>query len=191
MCSETANYSSMKMPTHINNNLTFYIPHINSNIATKEYIKNIFHNLNIGKVERVCFIGDKNFIDKVAFVYMEQWYNTIVVEHLQEKIIDDNQEAIIVYDDPNSWTLLPTHKLDNNNIIEYFNTQDELLNIYAEQVNYLNNQNLELKTELNKIKSWVGLPNMENLSNTFTNNSCCGAVSPAWNPNGESSNVSL
>ena len=124
MCSETANYSEslisyddpyIQKKSHltynIDNNLAMYIPNIDANYGNEHFIRETFLKLNIGFVESVFFhsnVGEMGETwDLFAYVIMKEWYNNIIVEHLQEKIIDEDQHARIVYDDPSYWLLLP------------------------------------------------------------------------------------
>jgi len=208
MCSETANYSPIMMriiqQQTVNPKLSIYIPHITHHNATEEFIKYIFKTLNIADVNRVDFQDHINQVDKIAFVHMNQWYTNVVVEHLQSKIIDDNQEARIVYDDPNYWILRPNKQVNLNNYLEDLSKLQTIVvdsnKIMTEQIYSLEQKNTVLENTVKEMQWWINLHDANikylttqnqsdqtnNTNNTlFTNNSCCGAVSDAWNPSGE------
>lgn len=221
MCSETAYINDMieswntesitKTNTtfyEINNNLSIYIPHILKEYANFEYIKTIFHNLGIGEVMRIDFITHSYFQDdKVAFIHMDKWYNNNMVQNLQSKIMNDNEDAKLVYDDPNYWSLLQNKRPIQDS---YFKKIDNLENIVfnfnkgmSERIYSLEKKNTLLEDNIKElewtmrlhdtdIRHFANVNNPYQLSqqqdtNIYTNNSCCGAVSHAWNPLGESS----
>ena len=209
MCSETANYSLDMMQFNaqpiVNSGLSIYIPYIAHNNANEEYIKYVFKVLNISEVSRVDFQDHGNQVDKIAVVHMKQWYTNVVVEHLQEKIMDNNQEARIIYNDPDYWILLPNKRSIPENYDEHLsnlqNTVFDSNKAMAERIYSLEQKNYALETTIKEMQWCINLHDVnirylvdQNTSklpdnsiennNNLTNNSCCGAVSDAWNPYG-------
>ncbi len=95
----------------INPELSIYIPRVFENI-TEDRIKEVFQSLDIGDVSRVDFVerpenGVDQYTTYMAFIHFNTWYDNITTEHLQERIIDHELEARLVYDDPYYWLLLP------------------------------------------------------------------------------------
>jgi len=185
MCSETTNYSPLMMRNidyvTINHNLSIYIPHILAKHASEEYIKYIFKTLNIATINRVDFLDHKNSIDKIAFIHIKLWYSNIIVEHLQEKIMDQNQNARIVYDDPHYWILLPNKRPVPQNYAEHLcNLEKSVSELNQSMIEKISN----LETSVKEMQCYLNNDNNNNM-NLFVNNSCCGAVSAAWNPCGE------
>ena len=89
-------------------NLNIYIPHVFLNIS-KEQIIYIFENLEIGKISRIDFvikIGQNNKCYNSAYIYFEEWYDNTVTKNFQERILNPDKEARIVYDDPYFWVIL-------------------------------------------------------------------------------------
>ena len=210
---------------NIDNKLSIYIPHVSENQANQVYFINIFDKLNIGMVKRVDFQTYQNTTDKMAFVHMNKWYDNIAVEHLQEKIIDKNHEAKIVYDDPNYWII----RQNNRPIPDNYAQELEKLHLLVfetnksmtQKIHTLEQKNVDLENTLKEMKWWINLHDVnisyiidqnnsklpddsiekktaqmadclntttqtqETNSTIYTNNSCCGAVSDAWNPAGE------
>ena len=205
MCSETVFINDIfkswntdsKIDYDINNNLSIYIPHILEKYANLEYIKNCFHNLDIAQVIRVDFHNHqylKN--DKICFIHMK-WYKNTVVENLQRKIMDNNEDAKLVYDDPKYWTLLQNKRPIENTFTEQFNNLQNSMFSYnkgiSERMYHLEKKNYMLENTVKQMESQIilqhgnTLTTQETNTNIYTNNSCCGMVSDGWNPYGESS----
>lgn len=76
---------------------------------TPERISRVFSSNLIGDVKRVDFVPktDKhgNFYNS-AYIHFNSWCNSITVSNLQERVLDPNKEARIVYDDPWYWIIL-------------------------------------------------------------------------------------
>jgi len=181
MCSETVTYSELFMNnsninSNINQSLIIYISGVLEQDANLEYIKYIFHKLNIGEINHINFINHRNNDYKVAYIVMKNWYNNIIVEHLQEKIIDENQEARLVHNDPNYWILCQNKTIND----QVFDLQH--------QNNIMENSISEMQTSIQNLYNIIHNQNTNQNTNLYTNNSCCGAVSDAWNPMGKPSN---
>ena len=182
MCSETAVYTDMYPNLRMNNisqNLSIYIPNVSERNANDVYIKRIFHTLNIGDIKHLNFVKNSNSNSYTCYITMNRWYNNIAVEHLQEKILDENQEAIIVHDDPLYWTLHHNKTVTDkiSELQDQYNMMGNTISQMQKDINHLYtlNQNTQTSRQVSN-------------SNIYTNNSCCGAVSDAWNPMGEPSN---
>jgi len=172
MCSETGEYMISTQKTigqtyNIDRNLSIYISHIDDEHANEEYIRKIFYTLNIGIVSHIHF-QDKNNLSfynnngKIAVIYMQSWFNNIIVENIQSKMINKNShEARIVHDDPLYWVL------EKNEENQYMNIDTlEQKNIALEStVN-------TLKTTVEELKWWIRVHdgNINYLSNKFTSN---------------------
>jgi hypothetical protein len=92
----------------IDQNLSLFIPHVFSSI-TEERIAKVFESNNIGIVKRVDFV---NKVDKKGksynsvFVHFSTWFEDSVVANFQERVLNPDKEARIVYDDPWYWIVL-------------------------------------------------------------------------------------
>ena len=90
------------------NNLSLYIPHVFPNL-NESYIANVFQSLRIGLVHHVDLVRKSDRYGKPynsAFIHFAEWYTGPAVEHLQEKILNPNKEARIIYEDPWYWIVL-------------------------------------------------------------------------------------
>ena len=218
MYSYTLNENSVDK-FNINQKLSIYISEIQDKYANEEYIKNLFENLKICKINSVYFRKNSN-CTLCAVIYIDYWYNNIMVETMQKKIITPEVDAILVYDDPNYWLL-------HENKISLYNTNHELMQL-EKIINYQNEKITTMEKAFNDISWFIKLhdANIEYLSNKinlvekpnsdtvqdvvedvvedmvedvvedtvqevnvsskrkrlFNNNSCCGAVSDAWDP---------
>ena len=88
--------------------MSLFIPHVFASI-TEERIAKVFETTNIGIVERVDFV--KKFDGKgktynSAFVHFSRWFQDSVVANFQERVLNPDKEARIVYDDPWYWSVL-------------------------------------------------------------------------------------
>lgn len=89
----------------INQELSIYIPYIHS---SEDEIISAFDNLGIGIVKRVDLVcRGLDVTTSMAFIHMEKWNETKLVENIQSKMISTDMEARVVYDDPKYWILLP------------------------------------------------------------------------------------
>jgi hypothetical protein len=92
----------------INQNLSLFIPHMFPNI-TEDRIASIFNTYSIGIVSRVDFVGktDKNGkLYNAAYIHFDAWFNNSAVANFQERVLNPDKEARIVYDDPWYWIVL-------------------------------------------------------------------------------------
>ena len=112
---------------------SIYIPYVHYTITEADF-KNVFNQLNLGKVSRVDLVN-KNNNTLMAFVHFEEWYNTDVAKNLLNTINDPTQTATILYNDPYYWTLLP-------------NKSTFISNPEALSENLLNTEQLELQHEM-------------------------------------------
>jgi hypothetical protein len=90
------------------NNMSIYIPHVFDNID-KDRISNTFESQGIGKVKNVDFVGklgkDGHSFNAV-YVHFEFWYDNSVACNFQERVLNPDKEARIVYEDPWYWIVL-------------------------------------------------------------------------------------
>ncbi len=88
-------------------NVSLYIPHVFSNIS-KKMVADTFDNLRIGAVKRVDFVYKKN-VDgdyNAAYIHFNYWYDNVAARNFQQRVLDVNREARIVYDEPWYWIVL-------------------------------------------------------------------------------------
>lgn len=155
MDSKTEEYS-----LNIDNNLSLYIPVVNENEANIEYIRKIFHDLNIGYIKSIDFIKNE-YSNIQAFIHFDQWYNNICVSNLQERILNEKKEAYIIYDDPKYWIL----KKNINPIINNYGKQlEEIYNQneknYSHLINHFENLHKIINNQNNiidELKWWKDL----------------------------------
>ena len=92
----------------INQNLSLFIPYVFINI-TQQRIASIVENANLGIIDHVDFIRktDKNGKPYHAvYIHFALWFNNSIAENFQERIMNPDKEARIVYDDPWHWIVL-------------------------------------------------------------------------------------
>lgn len=88
-------------------NISLYIPHVFSNFS-KKMVAETFENLRIGNVKRVDFVhkrssnGDYN----AAYIHFNYWCDNVAACNFQERVLNPNKEARIVYDEPWYWIVL-------------------------------------------------------------------------------------
>ena len=86
-------------------NISLFIPHVYANISSTQ-IFDTFENLRIGKVKNVDLIPKQGSDGKpynAAYIHFYNWCDNVAARNFQERVLDPNQEARIVYDDPWFW----------------------------------------------------------------------------------------
>jgi hypothetical protein len=88
-------------------NISLYIPHVFANI-TKSAIVETFEKLRIGSVKRIDFVNkkSKNENFNAVYIHFNQWYDNVASRNFQQRVLDPNMEARIVYDEPWFWIVL-------------------------------------------------------------------------------------
>ena len=87
---------------------SLYIPHIFANFD-KDFVASVFEKLNIGKVKNIDFILKTNGQGKeynAAYIHFEYWHDTIAARNFHSRVVNPNEEARIVYDEPWFWVVL-------------------------------------------------------------------------------------
>jgi hypothetical protein len=97
-------------------NISLYIPHVFANIG-KNMIADTFEDLRIGNVKRVDLINKRGSTGdfNAVYIHFNHWYDNISARNFQERVLDPNMEARIVYDEPWHWIVLEnkTKKVDS------------------------------------------------------------------------------
>jgi len=127
------------IPTlNIDNKLSLYIPVIETDVANLEYIRNVFHSLNIGAVKRVEFKTSECGYTMRAFVHFDHWYQNVCVSNLQERILGEEGEGRLVYDDPKYWILKKNTKpIPDNYAKQLEEVREHNLKNYAYLLEYI------------------------------------------------------
>lgn len=90
------------------NNISLYIPHIFANY-TKDDVAQIFEDQNIGKIKNIDFIskfGQNGKPFSAAYIHFDHWFNNTAAANFQERVLDSEKEARIMYEDPWYWIVL-------------------------------------------------------------------------------------
>lgn len=150
------------------NNVSLYIPHVFANIS-KEDITNVFEHLRIGKVSNIDFvnkIGDQAQYN-TAYIHFEYWYDNTAARNFQERVLNPDKEARIVYDDPWFWIVLENkakkHVSGDRKPRIVLNLQDIEEGCITPPAKKMTNKDF---AELIKapVKKWPGLPVAPGLS---------------------------
>jgi len=89
-------------------NISLYIPHIFENFSKKD-VTDVFEYLKIGKVNYIDFIAKLGKDGKEynsAYIHFDFWYNNQVSINFQNRVLNPDKEARLVYDDPWYWIVL-------------------------------------------------------------------------------------
>lgn len=89
-------------------NISLYIPHVFANINRKR-VADTFETLRIGNVKRVDIVSKRSSNGEcynTVYIHFNYWYDNIASRNFQERVIDPNMEARIVYDEPWYWIVL-------------------------------------------------------------------------------------
>jgi hypothetical protein len=90
------------------NNISLYIPHVFANY-TKEDVAQVFDEFSIGDVKNIDFVekmGHDGKAFNAAYVHFHEWYSNPNAAAFQEKVMNPNKEARLVYDKPWYWIVL-------------------------------------------------------------------------------------
>ena len=88
-------------------NISLYIPHVFTNIS-KNKIVETFEKLRIGSINRIDFLNKKSKKSNynAVYIHFSEWYDNSAARNFQERVLDPNMEARIVYDEPWFWIVL-------------------------------------------------------------------------------------
>jgi hypothetical protein len=89
-------------------NISLYIPHIFANYSKEDVIQ-VFEDQNIGEIKNIDFvskIGHDGNQFNAAYIHFNHWYDNIDSANFQERVINPNKEARLMYDKPWFWIVL-------------------------------------------------------------------------------------
>ena len=101
----SSNKIAIKMSSIVN--MSLYIPHVFANIS-KEFISETFETLRIGKVNKIDFVYKlgKDAPYNTAYVHFENWYDNTAAYNFQQRVLNPEKEARLIYDEPWYWIVL-------------------------------------------------------------------------------------
>jgi len=97
-------------------NISLYIPHIFANYTKEDVIK-VFEDQCIGNVKSIDFISKMGKDEKVfnaAYIHFYEWYDNEGARNLHERVVHEEKEARIMYDDPWYWIVLENKARKHN-----------------------------------------------------------------------------
>ena len=97
-------------------NISLYIPHIFANYTKEDVIK-VFEHQSIGNVKTIDFVskmGKDGKVFNAAYVHFYEWYNNEGARNLHERVLHEEKEARIMYDDPWYWIILENKARKHN-----------------------------------------------------------------------------
>lgn len=181
--------------------LTLYIPHIFSNWADVSKIKNVFEKLDIGMINNIILIKTnykkdkktntkKDYLNETeqltrtytvckkekniyyqAYIFFNYWYDTHQNRNLQEKILNSDLKAKLIYDDPWYWILLKAYNYNNviNTVPKSLFTNNLYDNMFMN--NYMLNKLSSVENEINRTKTIINNINndIQIVNKKFTN----------------------
>ena len=89
-------------------NVSLYIPHVFANFVKADIIE-AFEKVFIGKVSKIDFvskIGNDRKPYNSAYIHFEYWYDNAGAVNFQNRVLNPNQEARLIYDEPWYWIVL-------------------------------------------------------------------------------------
>jgi hypothetical protein len=89
-------------------NISLFIPHVYGNY-TIEMVCDVFNDMNIGLVKNVDFVpkmGSDGKSYNAAYIHFYSWHDNSVARNLQDRVLNPNKEARVMYDDPWYWIVL-------------------------------------------------------------------------------------
>ena len=159
--------------TEFNKKLSIFIPRVLNEWANEEIMGYIFKKLDIGEVERVDFVEkttEYNNIYYQAFVHFKEWCDTSITRNIQEKIMNPEQVAKIVYDDPGYWIILknknPMTEIEVKLEKRIIELEKQNVNQNNIMLNYLN-RIINLETQINQLQTGYWNNQMSSVSNSI------------------------
>ena len=127
-------------------NISLYIPRVFINFFKCD-IAMIFESLSIGKVKNIDLVlkmGKDGKEYNSAYIHFEYWYDNVAAINFQDRVLDPNQEARLIYDEPWYWIVLenkakkfiPGEKKARINLGD-LNEKNEKLNIMCESKDFV------------------------------------------------------
>ena len=106
---------------------------------------NIFKELNLCDIFHIDLVekeNEKGSAYNMAFIYVEKWYDNQSSLNFYEKVLDDDKQARVVYDDPWFWIVLKN-----------FNPRPEVLTLMSvkNSITKLENRVENNETEISKM----------------------------------------
>ena len=119
--------------------VSLYIPVIQRTINA-DYVKEVFKTRDIGEVNRVDFVFNKEKHRHEAFVHFERWFDTDTANKFKLSIQDKTIKTKLYYNDKQFWPILvnnnPTQRTFNPKYIDQdkFFEQEKQLEIIKQQL---------------------------------------------------------
>ena len=150
-------------------NISLYIPHIFANFS-KEYVSGVFEANEIGKVKNIDFVsklGQDGKPFNAAYIHFESWLNNISAHNFQERVLNPNKEARLMYEDPWFWIVLEnkSKKVVSGERKACINLGDSQ-SISTSQLTPVKEKETNCPSAPSKVKSYAGAVNL-NLETTF------------------------
>jgi hypothetical protein len=150
-------------------NISLYIPHIFANFS-KEYVSGVFESNEIGKVKNIDFVSKLGHDGKpfnAAYIHFESWLNNISAHNFQERVLNPNKEARLMYEDPWFWIVLEnkSKKVVSGEKKTCINLGDSQ-SISTSQLTPVKEKEINCPSAPSKVKSYAGAVNI-NLDSTF------------------------
>jgi len=94
--------------TAINHQLSLFVPYMFPNI-TQDRVVEVFDSNHLGVVHHVDFLKKTDRNGKsynAAYIHFSHWYENQIVANFQERVVNPDKDARVVYDDPWYWIVL-------------------------------------------------------------------------------------
>jgi hypothetical protein len=94
--------------TPINHQLSLFVPYMFPNI-TQDRVAEVFDSNHLGVVHHVDFLKKTDRNGKsynAAYIHFSHWYENQIVANFQERVVNPDKDARVVYDDPWYWIVL-------------------------------------------------------------------------------------
>ena len=157
--------------TEFNKKLSIFIPRVLNEWANEETMGYIFKKLDIGEVERIDFVEKTTEFNNIyyqAFVHFKEWCDTPITRNIQEKIMNSEQVAKIIYDDPGYWIILknknPMTEIEVKLEKRIIELEKQNVNQHNIMLNYLN-RIINLETQVNQLQTGYWINQMTSVSN--------------------------
>lgn len=87
-------------------NISLYIPHVFANYSKEDIAENMTSFGVVSKIDFVSKMGKDGKPYNAAYIHFDHWFNTSTAANFQERVLNPEKEARVMYDDPWFWIVL-------------------------------------------------------------------------------------
>ena len=135
-------------------NTSLFIPHVFANYTASD-VAAVFEKLRIGSVSSVNLVqktGKDKKVYSAAYIKFHYWYDNVAALNFQERVLNPEKEARLVYDEPWYWVVLPYYSKTDILLQQKQKKEQELLEARQQEAIQLQ-QAFEEEQQLDEIEA--------------------------------------